>query len=157
HDKGIINRVMNVQDIARSDFDKMVAAGKIVRCQDDVDPKFWEAVLTQSNPGPRKLKVIYSPLHGVGATAAVPVLERDGFTDVEIFGPQAKPDGDFPNVPGHVSNPENPVIFDMLIARAKEVGADLALATDPDCDRIGCAAPLTTKKDAPWHTISGNQ
>src|SRR5262249_11398655 len=115
------------------------------------------AVLTQSTPGPRELKVIYSPLHGVGATAAVPVLKRDGFDEVEIFGPQAKPDGDFPNVPGHVSNPENPAIFDMLIARAKEVGADMALATDPDCDRIGCAAPLTTKKGAAWHTITGNQ
>ena len=157
HDKGIIDRVMSVQEIVRADFDKMAAAGKIVRCQEEVDPKFWAAVLTQATPGPRKLKVIYSPLHGVGATAAVPVLEKDGFTEVEIFGPQAKPDGDFPNVPGHVSNPENPAIFDMLIARAKETGADMALATDPDCDRIGCAAPLTMKKDAPWHTLTGNQ
>jgi phosphoglucomutase/phosphomannomutase len=45
----------------------------------------------------------------------------------------------------------------MIIARAKEVGADLALATDPDCDRIGCAAPLTYAKDAPWKTLTGNQ
>ena len=157
HDKGIIERVMSVQEIERADFDKMVAAGKIVRCQEEVDPKFRAAVLTQATPGPRKLKVIYSPLHGVGATAAVPVLEEDGFTEVEMFGPHAKPDGDFPNVPGHVSNPENPAMFDLLIARAKETGADVALATDPDCDRIGCAAPLTFKKDAPWHTLTGNQ
>jgi phosphomannomutase len=157
HDEGIIDRVMSVQEIKRADFDKMAAAGKIIRCQDEIDPRFWAAVLTQSTPGPRKLKVIYSPLHGVGATAAIPVLEKDGFTEIEVFGPQAKPDGDFPNVPGHVSNPENPAIFDMLIARAKETGADLALATDPDCDRIGCAASLTMKKDAPWHTITGNQ
>ena len=51
--------------------------------------------------------------------------------------PQASPDGDFPNVPGHVSNPENAVVFDALIKRAKQIGGDLALATDPDCDRIG--------------------
>jgi phosphoglucomutase/phosphomannomutase len=103
------------------------------------------------------LRVIYSPLHGVGANAAVPVLEQDGFRAVEIFGPHAQPDGDFPNVPGHVSNPENPQVFAAIIARAKEAGADLALATDPDCDRIGCAAPLTFAKNAAWHTLTGNQ
>lgn len=157
HDAGIIERVMNTQEIHRAEFEKMLAAGKIIICQEEVDPKFYEAVLTQSWPGPRDLKVIYSPLHGVGATAAVPVLERDGFRDVEVFGPHAKPDGDFPNVPGHVSNPENPRVFDMIITRAKEAGADLALATDPDCDRIGCAAPLTFAKDSPWQTLTGNQ
>ena len=104
-------------------------------------PKFQQAVLTQATPGPRNLKVIYSPLHGVGATAVVPVLDADGFTQVEVFGPHAKPDGDFPNVPGHVANPENAQVFDAIIERAKSTGADLALATDPDCDRIGCAAP----------------
>jgi phosphoglucomutase/phosphomannomutase len=101
--------------------------------------------------------VLYSPLHGVGAAAAVPVLERDGFRDVEIFGPHAEPHPDFPNVPGHVSNPENPHVFDAMIARAQDAGADLALATDPDCDRIGCAAPLTFAKGAPWQTLTGNQ
>jgi phosphoglucomutase/phosphomannomutase len=162
HDAGIIERVMNTEEIRRADFDQMVAAGKIVICQDEVDPKFYDAVLTQSWPGPRDLKVIYSPLHGVGASAAVPVLERDGFQQVEVFGPHAKPDGDFPNVPGHVSNPENPKVFDAIVARAAEAGADLALATDPDCDRIGCAAPLTFagaagSASAQWHTLTGNQ
>jgi phosphoglucomutase/phosphomannomutase len=157
HDAGIIDRVMNTQEIRRANFDEMLAAGKIEICQAEVDPKFYEAVLTQAWPGPRNLNVIYSPLHGVGASAAVPVLKQDGITGVEVFGPQAEPDGDFPNVPGHVSNPENPQVFDAIIARAKEAGADLALATDPDCDRIGCAAPLSLAKDAPWQTFTGNQ
>ena len=74
-----------------------------------------------------------------------------------MFGPHSKPDGDFPNVPGHVANPENPPVFDSIIVRAKEAGADVALATDPDCDRIGCAAPLTFAKGSPWHTLTGNQ
>jgi len=156
HDKGIIQRVMNVQEIRRASFDQMRAASRIVYCQQEVDPKFFEAVLTQSWPGPRELKVVYSPLHGVGATAAVPVLERDGFRDVEIFGPHAEPHPDFPNVPGHVSNPENPRVFDAIIERAKKIGADVALATDPDCDRLGCAAPLTFAKDAAWRTLTGN-
>lgn len=157
HDKGIIERVMSVEEIRRANFEEMVAAGKIVYCQDEMDAKFQAAVLTQATPGPRKLKVIYSPLHGVGLTAVTPVLAKDGFTDVEVFGPHSKPDGDFPNVPGHVANPENPQVFDAIITRAKETGADLIVATDPDCDRLGCAAPLTFAKGAPWRTITGNQ
>jgi phosphomannomutase len=157
HDSGIIQRVMSTEEIRRANFDEMLAAGKIVICQDEVDAKFYEAVLTQSHPGPRDLKIIYSPLHGVGTFAAVPVLEKDGFKNLEVFGPHAKPDGDFPNVPGHVSNPENPKVFDAMIARAKETGADLVLATDPDCDRIGCGTPLTSVKDAPWQTLTGNE
>ncbi|MCC7474228.1 MAG: phospho-sugar mutase [Pirellulales bacterium] len=157
HDKGIIERVMNTQEIRRANIDEIIAAGKIIACQDEMDARFQQAVLTQATPGPRNLKVIYSPLHGVGATAVLPVLAADGFTAVELFGPHAKPDGDFPNVPGHVANPENPPVFDAIVARARESGADLALATDPDCDRIGCAAPLSNALDSPWHTLTGNQ
>ena len=157
HDKRIIERVMNTQEIRRADFDKMLAAGKIVPCQAEMDVKFQQAVMTQASPGPRKLKVIYSPLHGVGATCVIPVLKADGFTDVEIFGPHSKPDGDFPNVPGHVANPENPQVFDSIIVRGREVGADVVLATDPDCDRIGVAAPVAFKSNAEWRTLTGNQ
>jgi phosphoglucomutase/phosphomannomutase len=157
HDAGIIQRVMTTQDIRRANFDEMLAAGKIVRCQEEVDAKFQAAVLTQATPGPRDLKVIYSPLHGVGATAVIPVLAADGFKEVEVFGPHAQPDGDFPNVPGHVANPENAIVFDAIIVRAKAVGADLALATDPDCDRIGCAAPLAFSDRTRWGTLTGNQ
>jgi phosphomannomutase len=157
HDKGIIERVMNTQEIHRANFEQMLAAGKIIYCQDEIDPKFQAAVLTQATPGPRDLKVIYSPLHGVGATAVIPVLKADGFTDVELFALHAKADGDFPNVPGHVANPENPAVFDSIIERARAAGADIAVATDPDCDRIGCAAPLSFSKDAQWRTLSGNQ
>jgi phosphoglucomutase/phosphomannomutase len=126
-------------------------------CQDEMDVKFQQAVLTQASPGPRELKVIYSPLHGVGATAVLPVLAADGFKSVELFGPHSKPDGDFPNVPGHVANPENPPVFDSIIVRARETGADIALATDPDCDRIGCAAPLSSAAGSAWQTLTGNQ
>lgn len=157
HDKRIIERVMNTQEIHRADFETMLAAGNIELCQNEMDVKFQQAVMTQASPGPRKLKVIYSPLHGVGATCVIPVLKADGFTDVELFGPHAQPDGDFPNVPGHVANPENPAVFDSIIERGREIAADVTLATDPDCDRIGCAAPLKFTKDAAWHTLTGNQ
>jgi phosphomannomutase len=180
HDRGIIQRVMTTQEIRRANFDEMLAAGKIVPCQEEVDAKFQAAVLTQATPGPRGLNVIYSPLHGVGNTAVVPVLAADGFKQIEVFGQHAKPDGDFPNVPGHVANPENAHVFDAIIERAQAAGADLALATDPDCDRIGCAAPLrfsgatgsasaapertegteasgTQDRNASWRTLTGNQ
>lgn len=157
HDKGTIDKVMSVDEIKRADFDEALAAGKIEICQDEIDPLFFEAVLKQQTDGPRDLKVVYSPLHGVGATAVCPVLEKAGFADVELYGPQAEPNGDFPNVPGHVSNPENPAVFDDIAAHAKSIGADLALATDPDCDRIGCSAPVTTDTDAEWKTLTGNQ
>jgi phosphoglucomutase/phosphomannomutase len=157
HDQGTIDQVMSTDQIERADFDGALAAGQIELCQDEIDPLFYEGVLRQQTPGPRALKVVYSPLHGVGTTAVCPVLAQAGFADVDLYGPQAEPDGDFPNVPGHVSNPENPAIFDAIAAYAQVQGADLALATDPDCDRIGCSAPLTTDADSAWHTLTGNQ
>ncbi len=157
HDKGTIDKVMSTDEIKRADFDEALASGKIEICQEEIDPLFFEAVLRQQTPGPRELKVVYSPLHGVGATAVCPVLEQAGFKDVELYGPQSKPDGDFPNVPGHVSNPENPAVFDDIAAHAQSIGADLAMATDPDCDRIGCSAPVSTEAAAEWRTLTGNQ
>ncbi len=157
HDEAIIERVMNVDAIERIEFDQAVADGKIIFCETEVDPAFVEAVLTQSHEGPRDLRVLYSPLHGVGTTAVVPVLERAGFDNVEVFALHAEPSGDFPNVPGHVSNPENPAVFDSMIEHAKANGHDLCIATDPDCDRIGLAAPLTSNPGSEWATFSGNQ
>ena len=157
HDQGVIDRVMNVQEIRRADFDQALAAGQIVYCQEEVDAAFIQAVTLQSFPGPRDLKIIYSPLHGVGASAVCPALAAAGFRDVEVFGPHAAPDPDFTNVPGHVSNPENPAVFQSIIERGKQVGADLILATDPDCDRVGVATPTTTQSGAPWTTLTGNQ
>jgi phosphomannomutase len=157
HDAGIIERVMSCQEIKRTNFAEALAAGKIVPCEEEIDPAFISAVLTQALPGPRELKVLYSPLHGVGATAVLPVLEKDGFKQVEQFALHAEPNGDFPNVPGHVSNPENPKVFDSLIEHARLSGADLCVATDPDCDRIGLAAPLTAANPKQFATLTGNQ
>ena len=155
HDKGVIDEVMACATIARTPFARALAEGKVTYCQQEVDPAYIQAVLTQSFAGPRDLKIIYSPLHGVGAATVIPILEKDGFANVELYGPHAEPNGDFPNVPGHVSNPENPQVFDAMIERAKQTGAELILATDPDADRVGAAAP--TKLGGPWKTLTGNQ
>ena len=157
HDAASIDAMQQVTWIKRTPFAEALAAGKVVYCQEEVDAAFIKAVLAQSIPGPRNLKILYSPLHGVGASAVYPVLSEAGFRDVEIFGPHAEPNGDFPNVPKHVANPENPAVFDAMIEHAKQSGAELILATDPDCDRLGCAVRKSLAADAPWTTLTGNQ
>jgi len=148
---------MNVGEIKRADFAQAVEDGKVVLCKEEIDEAFIKNVASCGTSGPRDLKIIYSPLHGVGESAVVPALNADGFRDVEVYAPHRQPDGDFPNVPGHVSNPENAAVFDMIIGRAITVGADLVLATDPDCDRMGCAAPATKRPPIRWSTFTGNQ
>ncbi len=157
HDQGVIDRVTAVEDVQRTPFDEAVRSGRIEFCQEEVDAAFLKAVVAQSRPGPRDLKIIYSPLHGVGASAVLPALEAAGFGDVELYGPHATPDPDFPNVPRNVANPENPRVFDAIIERAGQTGAELILATDPDCDRVGCAAPVSNRPGAEWRTLTGNQ
>jgi phosphomannomutase len=157
HDKGIIDRVMKADAIRRESFDAGVKSGRVVFVEEDIDPAFVAAVLKQSAPGPRDVSILYTPLHGVGASAVVPVLRGAGFTKLRLYGPQEKPDGDFPNVPGHVANPENPAVLTGPIDEAKSRGDDLVLASDPDCDRLGAAAPLTGTAGATWKTFTGNQ
>ncbi|MEX0820452.1 MAG: phospho-sugar mutase [Pirellulaceae bacterium] len=156
HDEAIIERVMNVQEIKQTPFDQAVADGSVVVCTEEVDAAYIDQVKNQRFEGPRDVKIIFSPLHGVGCSTACPALAADGFADVEVFAGHAQPDGDFPNVPGHVSNPENPAVFDSIIVRAKDARADLILVTDPDGDRMGVAAPVTDPKGE-WRTFTGNQ
>jgi len=157
HDKGVIQRVMSVTAIGRTPFADALASGRVKYCQEEADAVYQKGAEAQSLPGPRDLKIIYSPMHGVGASSVLPVLAATGFNDVELFRPHADPDGDFPNVPGHVANPENPATFDTMIERAHQTGADVILSTDPDADRLGCAAPGNTSLGAPWHAFTGNQ
>ena len=157
HDKSIIDRVMNCQTIQAADFDQALADGKVEVVTGQIDQNYFDAAAACALPGPRDAKILYTPLHGVGAACVMPLLQRDGFTDVELYGPNAEPSGDFPNVPGHVSNPENTAVFDKPIEHAKSIGADLVLATDPDCDRIGAAGPVTDDTAGDWKTFTGNQ
>jgi phosphomannomutase len=157
HDARAIEQMEQVTWIQQIGFTQGLDSGQIVYCQQEVDAAYVEQVLSQSVPGPRKLKVIYSPLHGVGASAVCPVLEAAGFAEVELFQPHATPDPEFSNVPGHSANPENAAVFDVIIERATQTGAELILATDPDCDRLGCAVPTSLRPDAPWITLTGNQ
>jgi len=157
YDSEIIDRVMKVQQIKTTSFDQALAEGKISIVTEEIDRKYLEAASKFVWPGPRDIKVLYSPLHGVGGFAVLPLLKATGFTDVTVYGPHSKPDGNFPNVPGHVSNPENAIVFDAMIEQAKTDGTEIILATDPDCDRMGCACPETSEPSSPWASLNGNQ
>ncbi len=156
-DAALIDRVNQVQDIPRKSFATAVKEGLVTMVQDEMDRVYQAAVLKLAKPGPRDLKVLFSPLHGVGRTSVEPVLLADGFKNLEIYQPQAEPDGNFPNVPGHIANPENPAVFHDPILYSKSSGAELILASDPDADRIGAACPVNYDAGAEWTTITGNQ
>ena len=157
HDKAIIDRVMNCQEIRSAPFDQAVTDGKVEIITDEIDQAFLKVTSAQAFEGPRDVKVLYTPLHGVGAEAVMPLMAADGFQNVHVFAPHEEKSGDFPNVPGHVSNPENKAVFEAPIKQAQAEGFDLVLATDPDCDRLGVAAPITTDTAGPWGTFTGNQ
>jgi phosphoglucomutase/phosphomannomutase len=157
HDKAIIERVMNVGEIQCRSFSEALEQGDVVICTEEVDAAYLREVAAQRFDGPRDAKILYTPLHGVGEASVVPVLQADGFKDVMVYEPHRTPSGDFPNVPGHVSNPENIRVFDAPIEFAKQAGCDVVLATDPDCDRLGCVAPKTKNIQGDWEFFSGNQ
>jgi phosphoglucomutase/phosphomannomutase len=157
HDKSVIEKVAQVQKIEAANFEESVKSGQVELCREETDAALMKEHVQQSFDGPRDLKVIFSPLHGVGEFNVKSLLNEVGFNDLEIYERHREPSGDFPNVPGNVSNPENAAVFDEIITHAKTTGAELILASDPDCDRMGAAAPVTTDISGEWKTLTGNQ
>ena len=88
---------------------------------------------------PRDLRLAYTPLHGVGGTSVVQVLETAGFDAPYVVSQQEQPDADFPTVA--FPNPEEPGAMDLAMALASERGVDLVVANDPDADRCAAAVP----------------
>ncbi|MFI0469018.1 phospho-sugar mutase [Saccharopolyspora sp. 5N102] len=99
----------------------------------------------------RTLRIAATALHGVGAQTLRQALHRAGFDDVHLVASQEKPDPDFPTV--GFPNPEEPGATDELLALAAEIGADLAIALDPDADR--CA--LGVREDGAWRMLRGDE
>lgn len=97
-------------------------------------------------------RVVYTAMHGVGTKPVQRAFATAGHTDLHLVEAQAWPDGDFPTV--KFPNPEEPGALDLSIALAKQVGADVILASDPDADRLAVAAPLP---DGTWRQLTGNQ
>jgi phosphoglucomutase/phosphomannomutase len=145
------------REIPEKPFAEGLADGSIVLAGPEVDDAYIAAVVGESVSPARDLSLVYTPMHGVGETSVVAALKRAGFARINILASQRIPDGDFPNVPGHVSNPEIPRTLEPAITEARATGADLVIASDPDADRIGVAVPTTGDPSGDWTTIDGNQ
>lgn len=125
------------------DFDKLLAEGAIQYIGDDIINGFIsDAVACAKSPrkGERNVKVVYTPLNGAGRMCVTTALDMCGFTDVTLVAEQTEPDGNFPTCP--YPNPEIREALELGLALMKKTGADLLLATDPDCDRVGTAVPV---------------
>lgn len=154
HDKNVINEVkkIKVSDIL---FNKV--AERITLLGEDFDKKYLAKVKTLSlSPEAiqkaKNLKIVFTPLHGTTYKLVPESLQNWGFTHVYPVPEQSIPDGDFPTVTS--ANPEEPAAFKMAIDLARKIDADLAMACDPDGDRIGIAV----KNDqGEWTLLNGNQ
>lgn len=158
-DTGIIEcvKAASDRDIPQADFDASVLNGSIALVGAEGDDTYLNAVVEQSVSPERNLSIVYTPMHGVGETSVAAALLRAGFSRLNVLASQKTFDGDFPNIPGHVSNPEIPKTLAASIAEAKATGADLVLGSDPDADRIGVALPVTGDPSGDWTTLDGNQ
>jgi phosphomannomutase len=103
-------------------------------------------------PRPGSLKIVYTAMHGVGTETLERVFRKAGFPDLILVAEQAKPDPDFPTVA--FPNPEEPGAIDLALAKAREVGADLVIANDPDADR--CAAAVNDPSGG-WRMLRGDE
>ena len=123
------------------DKEEAVKAGLYQVIGKEIDDTYIEALKSQVihwdsiKEAGKDLKVVYTPLHGTGNIPARRVLKELGFEHVNVVKEQELPDGDFPTV--SYPNPEAEEAFELGLKLAKEIDADLVLATDPDADRLG--------------------
>lgn len=157
HDKGIIDKVTRVKGIRQDAFDEAVAAGEITILGEETDNKYMEALDTLVLSDCRDARIMYSPLHGVGATNVVKLFERQGFNLMTV-DEQMVADPDFTTVRNQLPNPELPAAMEKVTELAKANGGDLAMASDPDSDRIGATIPCPQWMDpSGWLFVNGNQ
>lgn len=161
HDSGIMDEVKKVTDYASvktMPLDEAKAAGLYQTIGADIDDPYIEElkglVLHKDSIDAVKdrLAIVYSPLHGTGNIPVRRVLKELGFQNVHVVPEQELPDGNFPTV--SYPNPEAAEAFELGLALAKKVNADLVLATDPDADRLGVY--VKDSKTGEYHTLTGN-
>ena len=150
-----ISKVDLFTGVKKMSFEEGLEKGLIEYIDDDVIEEFYSRVLTcQINPGvcaKADLSVIYTPLNGTGNKPVREILSRIGQSNVRVVAQQEQPDGNFPTCP--YPNPEIKQVFECGIEMSKDNPADLLLATDPDCDRVGIAV----KDHGEYHLMSGNE
>lgn len=154
-------------DASRAPTDAVLAGPFGDRLVDVDEPSllaaYRRAVLSVLTPGgPRRLRAVYTPVHGVGGAVLPALLEEAGFEPPVLVPAQADPDPDFPTAP--FPNPEEPGVLDLALAEAERVGADLVLANDPDADRLAVAVAITAGHAATsagagphFRVLSGNE
>ncbi len=154
-------------DVMLGDYDKSVREGRISYISEDVYTAFVEEVKKQSLLGTKaqeksvidkNVAIVYTPLNGTGLKPVLRTLKETGYTNITVVAEQEKPDGNFPTCP--YPNPEIREAMSLGISYAKKCNADLLLATDPDCDRVGIAVKDEYgMREAPgeYALLSGNE
>ncbi len=155
HDVNIIDHVNRIKSVCDIKFEGNPDLIQIL--DKSIDDAFLDAIKGLSlDPEVIKrhsdLKIVYTPIHGTGVHIIPASLRNYGFTNIIHVPEQDVPSGDFPTVDS--PNPENPPAMAMAIAKAKEVDADLVVASDPDADRIGC---VIRDNNGEYQLINGNQ
>lgn len=138
---GEIEKLDVFEDVKQLDFEEGLMAGKISYIPDTVYTEFVEEVKKQSvlfgDEIDTNVSIVYSPLNGTGLKPVLRTLNEMGYSNVTVVKEQEQPDGNFPTCP--YPNPEIREAMALGMEYAARVDADLLLATDPDCDRVGIA------------------
>ena len=141
-DGDITREMRRAGEIRRIGYEEGLRSGLIRIIGRDLDERYIGVLSEMTLSGGRDVRVVYTPLHGVGMTSVAAALDELGYGDVHYVDEQVIPDGAFSTLDHGIANPEKPAAFQLGFRKAAEVGADLVLASDPDADRIGCALPL---------------
>lgn len=149
-----INAVDLFTQVRTGEYDDFAAQGLITLIPESVTDRYLQAVACCSLADPalrRELALVYTPLNGAGISVVPELLRRQGFTNLVVPEAQREPNGDFPTCP--YPNPEIREALELGLETARSIGSDLVLATDPDCDRVGCAV----RDGDDYRLISGNE
>ena len=151
-----IDKLDIFDDVKQISFDEGLANGMISHIDESVYSDFVAEVKNQSvlfgDEIDKNVSIVYSPLNGTGLKPVLRTLKEDGYTNITVVSEQEKPDGNFPTCP--YPNPEIKEAMALGMEYAARVDADLLLATDPDCDRVGIAVK---DKAGEYQLLSGNQ
>lgn len=144
-------------DVKMDDFDAQMEKGMISYIPEQIYTDFTEEVkkqslLSENDEIDRNVAIVYSPLNGTGLKPVTRALKESGFTNITIVKEQEQPDGHFPTCP--YPNPEIKEAMALGMEYAKNNNADLLLATDPDCDRVGIAVK---NAEGEYVLLTGNQ